>query len=219
MSAGPSFNFATGLTMGVVGLLAALLQAWLWTFPMVPDPTGTDPNGVTTAPKFWRYTHRLLGYIFVALYVVLLSQMVPRTWRFEPAAWTLPAVVHAVLGISILPVLIFKVGILRRWQKHGKKLPLLGALLLILSVGALAIVAPALRTVKGGDRDGAGLVAERCFSCHGASRIISEDGDFRDWLKTLEDMTENAEELRRPDPVGGDAVRLAEYLESIRPDD
>ena len=219
MTLHPTINFAMGVAMTCVGIAAALLQAWLWTFPMAPDPTGRDPNGVTTAPRFWRYTHRLLGYLFVALYLTLLSQMLPRLFRFEAEAWTPSAIIHAVLGVAILPLFLIKVGILRRWQRHGKKLPLIGTALAALAVAAMAMVTPSFRAVSGGDAQGAALVGERCFSCHGASRILTEDGDLRDWLKTLEDMSENAAELGRPDPVRGDAVRLAEYLSSIRPDD
>ena len=212
-------NFAMGVAFVAVGVLAAVLQYWLWTFPMAPDPSGRDPNGVTTAPKFWRYTHRALGYIFVILYVLLAVQMVPRIWRFDEAAWTPSAIVHALLGLSILPVLLVKIGILRLWQRHGKKLPLLGTLLGLLALGTVGLVAVPYLSVYSGPEPGRSLVAERCYSCHASSRILGEDGDFRDWLKTLEDMTENAEEMRRPDPVQGDAGTLAEYLSRIRPDD
>ena len=219
MTWGPSVNFAMGVGFVVVGVLAAILQYWLWTFPMATDPTGQDPNGVTTAPKFWRYAHRGLGYLFVLLYVLLAIQMVPRIWRFDEAAWTPSAIAHAVLGLSILPVLLIKVGILRFWQRHGKKLPLLGTLLALFAIGTFALVAMPYLIVASGPEPGRSLVAERCYSCHASSRILSEDGDFDDWLKTLEDMSENAENMRRPDPVQGDARALAEYLFRIRPDD
>lgn len=124
-----------------------------------------------------------------------------------------------VLGLSILPVLLIKVGILRLWQRHGKKLPLLGSLLAALAIGSAALVAPQYLKVASGPEPGRSLVGERCYSCHASSRILSEDGDFGDWVEALEDMTENAEEMRRPDPVQGDASTLAEYLSRIRPDD
>jgi hypothetical protein len=215
----PSANFAMGSAFVAIGVTAAVLQYWLWSFPMATDPTGRDPNGVTTAPKFWRYLHRALGYVFVVLYLLLAVQMVPRIWRFDEAAWTPGAIAHAVLGLSILPVLMVKVSILRFWQRHGKKLPLLGTLLGVLAIGTVALVVPSYLKVSSGPEPGRSLVAERCYSCHASSRILSEDGDFGDWLKTLEDMSENAEDMRRPDPVRGDARTLAEYLSRIRPDD
>jgi len=208
-----------GVAFAAVGLAAAILQYWLWTFPMAEDPTGRDPNGVTTAPKFWRYAHRALGYAFVLIYLLLLSQMVPRLWRFEAAAWTPTAIAHAAAGLAILPILISKVAILRIWQRHGKKLPVFGSGLAALALVSLGLVAPQFLKVASGSEPGKSLVGERCYSCHASSRILSEDGDARDWLKTLEDMTENAEEMRRPDPVQSDAQKLAEYLSRIRPDD
>jgi hypothetical protein len=79
------------------------------------------------------------------------------------------------------------------------------------------LVAPKYLKVASGPEPGKSLVGERCYSCHASSRILSKDGDVRDWLKVLEDMTENAEEMRRPDPVRNDAQTLAEYLSRIRP--
>jgi hypothetical protein len=213
----PATNFALGAALIAVGVIAAILQYWLWTFPMSPDPTGRDPNGVTSAPKFWRYTHRVLGYVFVLIYLMLAVQMVPRIWRFDEAAWTPTAIAHAATGLAILPILISKVAILRLWKKHGKKLPLFGSGLAILALASLGLVAPKYLKVASGPEPGKSLVGERCYSCHAASRILSKDGDGRDWLNVLEDMTENAEEMRRPDPVRNDAQTFAEYLSRIRP--
>jgi hypothetical protein len=213
----PSINFLLGVLFVALGLAAAGLQFWLWRFPMAPDPTGRDPNGVTTAPRFWRYTHRFLGYVFVVIYGLLASQMIPRLWTYSE--WSATSVAHAVVGAAILPLLFVKVGILRLWQRHGKKLLLVGTMVLACSIVAVGLVAPATLKASSGPEPGRSLVAERCHSCHGASTVVSEDGDFRDWIKVLEEMRENAEEMRRPDPVRGDARVLAEYLSRVRGDD
>jgi mono/diheme cytochrome c family protein len=153
--------------------------------------------------------------LFAVLYAVLLAQMIPRLWRFEGQAWEAGTIAHAVMGAAMLPIPALKVAIIRRLQRLGKRLPLLGWTMTIFALTAVAIVSPAYLAVTSGEQTGAALVRERCFSCHGASRIANEDGDLEDWLKTVDDMRENAEDLRRADPVQSDAVALAAYLAAI----
>ena len=40
-----------GFAMAAIAIGNAALMAWLWRFPMKPDPTGRDPHGVSTAPR------------------------------------------------------------------------------------------------------------------------------------------------------------------------
>jgi hypothetical protein len=47
--------------MALIAVVNPALMAWLWRFPMVPDPACPDSNGVSTAPRFWAYVHRGLG--------------------------------------------------------------------------------------------------------------------------------------------------------------
>lgn len=213
----PSLHFVLGITFVVVGVVTACLQAWLWTFPMMPDPTGRDPNGVTTAPSVWRMTHRALGYVFAGIYVWILFAMVPRLWQFEPEAWRVSVVVHAATGVAIFPLLLTKVAILRWHQRHGKKLPWIGGAITLLAIGNLALVAPPyLRAAQGAESR---IIRERCFSCHGATVISSEDGDFSDWLDTVEEMREIAADRGRQDPAAGAAEDIARRLAQTLPDD
>lgn len=80
------------LLMAAIAVVNASLMAWLWRFPMRPDPTGRNPNGVSTAPRAGVNLHRVLGYVFVLAYVALLFEMVPRAWQFRVT--TASAVVH-----------------------------------------------------------------------------------------------------------------------------
>ena len=89
-----------GITFLVVGIIATIVQVWLWSFPMEPDPGGPDPNGKSTAPRSWTNVHRLLGLLFVLIYIYMMWFMVPRLWEYQ---YELPArtVIHACMGISI----------------------------------------------------------------------------------------------------------------------
>src|SRR4028119_1026259 len=53
-----------GLLMAAIAVINASLMAWLWRFPMKPDPSGRDPHGVSTAPRLWVNVHRTLGHLF-----------------------------------------------------------------------------------------------------------------------------------------------------------
>lgn len=58
------WTLGLGLTFATIAVVNTALQAWLWTYPMVPDPSGADPHGKSSAPQFWTNVHRALGYAF-----------------------------------------------------------------------------------------------------------------------------------------------------------
>ena len=88
-----------GLAMATIAVINATLMAWLWRFPMAPDPSGRSPHGISTAPRAGVLLHRGLGYVFILLYAALLFEMLPRTWEFRVATPT--SIVHGILGAFI----------------------------------------------------------------------------------------------------------------------
>jgi len=218
-------NLILGILMVGIGLVAAILQSWLWTFPMAPDPGGSDPNGVTTAPKFWRMVHRWLGYVFALIYVVLAIQMVPRIWQFESEAWSTGVVLHSVLGLGIGALLGIKIWILRRGQKHGKKLPWFGWGMVALSILVVGLVFSPVRQAIRRPEVSSGtmnmkeaatarkIVFKNCTQCHGLDVVARPKDD--DWMHVLEEMAENAEKRGFPDPSEGERALVAEFLEAV----
>ncbi len=218
----PEFNLGLGIAFGALGLAAALLQFWLWTFPMESDPTGRDPNGRTTAPRSWRIVHRILGYGYGLLYLVLIGQMLPR-WPYllrephENRIWA-----HVLAGLAIPVVLVGKVWILRCRPDFGKWLLKLGATLLALTLLTIGLVAPpSLRlamlpasTPEG--QSGKAVLRSECLGCHGATPILKGSREDR-WPKVLQEMREIAREWGRPDPVRADGERLQAYLDATLP--
>jgi len=122
-----------GIAFVVLAIAASILQAWLWSFPMVPDPGGPDPNGKSTAPPHLTMAHRLMGLAYLIIYVVLMIEMVPRLWEYQ---FELPArtVMHACMGITIGVLLATKIAIIRWLQHFGKALPALGLGLLACTI-------------------------------------------------------------------------------------
>jgi hypothetical protein len=182
-----------GFAMAVIAIANALLMAWLWRFPMQPDPTGRDPHGVSTAPRSWTNVHRALGYIFALIYVALLFEMVPRLWEFRVTS--IVTVIHAILGGIVGLLLVLKIAVIRAFQRAGGWLPLLGGSLAVTAVtmNAVALVPAwiALRPMAQLTPElaaGRDVVAAKCFQCHGASTIISEREDARKWDRLTRKM-------------------------------
>ncbi|HEX8412192.1 MAG TPA: hypothetical protein VF883_25305 [Thermoanaerobaculia bacterium] len=214
-----------GLLMAVIAIVNAALMAWLWRFPMAPDPTGRDPNGVSTAPRFPTNVHRVLGYVFVLAYVVLLFEMVPRAWQFRVA--TPASVVHGLLGIAVGVILAIKIAVIRRYQRFGNRLPWIGGALAVttLLVAALGVVpawmvlrprAPlSVELARGRD-----VVSRKCNQCHGASTIASEREDARKWHRITREMQRFSRTIPGKEPITDDERALAAaYLAHTRGED
>jgi uncharacterized membrane protein YgcG len=195
-----------GFTMAVIAMVNALLMAWLWRFPMQPDPTGRDPHGVSTAPRSWTNVHRAFGYIFALIYVVLLFEMVPRLWEFRVTS--VVTVIHAILGGIVGLLLIVKISIIRWFRRAGGWLPLLGGSLAVSAVAmnAVALVPAwiALRPLAQLTPElaaGREAVAAKCFQCHGASTIISEREDARKWDRLTRKMQRFSQRIPGKEPI------------------
>ena len=87
--------------------------------------------------------HRVCGYIFLALYVWLLIQMVPRLWTYQ-IEFPARTVVHIALGMAIGVMLVLKISVVRFFRRLDQALvPLLGTSLLVCSVVLIGISVPA----------------------------------------------------------------------------
>ena len=86
--------------------------------------------------------HRLLGYAYLAMYIVLMWQMVPRLWAYQIE---LPArtVFHLTLGVSIGVILLIKIAIVR-YYKHmeARLVPILGVALLVCTMLLIFLALP-----------------------------------------------------------------------------
>jgi mono/diheme cytochrome c family protein len=83
-----------------------------------------------------------MGYVFLAIYVVLMVQMVPRLWAYQVE---LPArtVAHLVTGIAIGAVLFVKILIVRVFRHlESTTAPLLGIVLFVCTTILIGLSAP-----------------------------------------------------------------------------
>ncbi len=203
-----------GVLMAAIAVVNASLMAWLWRFPMQPDPTGRDPNGVSTAPRFPTNVHRVLGYVFVLAYAALLFEMVPRTWEFRTT--TASGIVHGALGIAVGVLLVVKIAVIRRFRRFGNRLPWIGGALAVttLVVAALGIV-PAWKVLRPRApltpqlAQGREVVSRKCNQCHGASTIASEREDARKWARITRKMQRFSRTIPGKEPITEEERLLA----------
>ncbi|HEX7152043.1 MAG TPA: hypothetical protein VF618_11195 [Thermoanaerobaculia bacterium] len=209
------------LVMATIAVINTALMAWLWRFPMQPDPTGRDPNGVSTAPRSWTNVHRALGYLFVLTYAALLFEMLPRAWEFREV--TAVGVIHGALGALVGLLLVVKIAVIRRFQRFGNRLPWIGGALAVttLAVAALGAI-PAwqvlrpLTPLSPEHAQGRAVVAAKCNQCHGASVIASEREDARKWDRITREMQELSQEIPGKKPITEEErVLAAAYLSVV----
>ena len=134
-----------GVVFWALSLYSILTMAWMWKYndssKHTSDPHSDESDPWQTTLKKWVISHRLAGLIYVILYVLMMSQMVPRMWTYQIE---LPArtVAHLVLGISIGIILTCKICIIRFFKHLGSVLPVFGFLLFFLTTILLFISVP-----------------------------------------------------------------------------
>lgn len=133
---GPAVNTFLGIAFLVVGLAATLLMYHLWGYPYDKD------KHLSSAPRSLMNLHRLLGYIYVGIYILLMWQMVPRLWTYQIE---LPArtVVHLTLGLMIGAILVLKIMIVNLFRHlEGTLIPFLGTTLMICTFLVISLSVP-----------------------------------------------------------------------------
>ncbi len=155
---GASANAIFGVVFLLLALFLTFLMYYLWGFEF------DKKKQVSSAPKPLMTLHRVLGYVFVAIYVFLMWDMVPRLWSYQIE---LPArtVVHLTLGMGVGAILIIKIVVVRFFKHMESTLaPLLGTLLLICTLLLTGLALPyAAREayLRATAQDGGGISQER----------------------------------------------------------
>lgn len=116
-----------GIMFLIVGIAAVFLMYYLWGFPF-------DHNTNTSAaPPSLMRLHRILGWLFILLYIVMMTEMVPRMWNYQ-VEWPARTVAHMCFGMGIGFLLLVKVAILRFFRHLEEWMPVLGTLLLAFTI-------------------------------------------------------------------------------------
>lgn len=109
--------------------------------PAVGD---SEPVAAQRAPRANRavMAHRVFGWMYLAIYVLLMVQMVPRLWLYQ-IEFPARTVVHLSLGMAIGAVLVVKILVVRFFRRLDQALvPLSGTFLVVGSVVLIGISVP-----------------------------------------------------------------------------
>ena len=112
-----------GILFLVLGCATVFLMFHLWGYPF------DKVKKLSSAPRSLMRLHRVLGYMFLLLYIVMMIEMVPRMWNYQ-VEWPARTVAHMMFGMSIGIVLLIKISILRFFRHFEEWMPVLGTLLL-----------------------------------------------------------------------------------------
>ena len=129
-------NTLVGLAFVTISAALTFLMFYIWKFPFDHEKLKSE------APASLIRLHRILGLVYVLIYLYLMYQMVPRLWAYQIE---LPArtVVHLSLGILIGVILITKISIVRFFKHMEAKLvPMLGVSLFLCTFLLIALTLP-----------------------------------------------------------------------------
>src|SRR6266508_1638273 len=95
----PVASATLGLVFLGLGFAATFLMFHLWGYPF------DKATRTSSAPRSLVLLHRGIGYTYGVVYLIMMSQMVPRMWEYQVE---LPArtVAHLLLGFTIGFILI-----------------------------------------------------------------------------------------------------------------
>ncbi|NJK45691.1 MAG: cytochrome c [Pleurocapsa sp. SU_196_0] len=148
-------NAAINSILGTLFLLLAFgtvfLMYHLWGYPF------DKVKRKSAAPPSLMRLHRIMGVAYLLIYVVLMTQMVPRLLSYQ-VEFPARTVAHIVMGMLIGAILLVKLSILR-WFRHLEEwMPALGTSLLFCTIILSALSIPF--AVRAQNIDGSAFRAE-----------------------------------------------------------
>ncbi|MGE0191737.1 MAG: hypothetical protein AB7T63_06800 [Planctomycetota bacterium] len=189
------------IVLGVLFLAAGAYATWTM-LELFGGQAGAEGKDRATV------RHRWAGRVFGILYVILLASMLSKVRGAGGLGAT--QALHAMLGLSIAPLLLVKLVIARRHKSLHRILPGFGITLFLLAFATVATGAlprwqrsgtsEAWESVAEGDLAsvGARLSQSRCTACHDLGRVEAQKGrlDAAGWAQVFERMAKRDPSLR-----------------------
>ncbi len=124
-----------GILFVVIGFAAMFLMFHLWGYPF------DKATRTSSAPRWAMMLHRLLGYAFAVIYILLMWKMVPRLWQYQ-VEFPARTVVHIVVGFSIGFLLLIKIAIIRFFRHFEEWMPYLGTSIMLGTIILIGLSIP-----------------------------------------------------------------------------
>ena len=101
-----TYSSSLGILFLVLALAATFTMFHFWGYPY------DDVKKKSSCPQWKMNIHRGLGFAYIIVYVLMMTEMVPRLWEYQ-VEFPARTVAHTILGTAIGVILILKVSILR----------------------------------------------------------------------------------------------------------
>jgi mono/diheme cytochrome c family protein len=124
---GLNVTASLGIAFLVLAFFVVFLMFHLWGYPF------DKATRTSAAPPGLMRLHRLAGWLYVVIYIVMMVAMVPRLWEYQ-VEFPPRTVAHLLFGIGIGVILLVKVAILRFFRHFEEWMPVLGVLLLTCTI-------------------------------------------------------------------------------------
>lgn len=146
--------------------------------------------------------HRILGYVFIALYILMVVTMIIRISYYQDEL-SPRAILHVVFALSLVPLLAAKWLVARKYKLLTSRLFFLGMTIFLFAFLLNAISAGHYYLYRGAvsevaissiDKEtmnediGRQLVAKKCAKCHTLERIFRSFKDEEGWTRTVNRM-------------------------------
>ena len=132
-----AISAAFGILFLVLSFAVTFLMFYLWSFPY------DKATRTSAAPRSLMRVHRVLGYAYVGVYILMMALMVPRMWQYQ-VEFASRTVAHLLLGCLIGVLLLLKIAILRFFRYYEEWMPFIGTGLFVCTVLLLALSLPSV---------------------------------------------------------------------------
>ncbi|WPD21810.1 MAG: photosystem P840 reaction-center cytochrome c-551 [Candidatus Electrothrix aestuarii] len=188
----PIITSLAGLAATLTGACAMLLMLEL----------RGNPRKDSKANQRLIMAHRVTGYIFIALFLVILAVMISKAGSYSEE-FSPRTILHITLALLVIPLLGIKILIIRRFRRFEKQIPGLGlavflALFLLNSmtagyyflhqsdIGKLSLSEEDAAVLD--EKKGQKLVAQKCGKCHTLERVFKALKTDKGWEETVQRM-------------------------------
>ncbi|MGB5685963.1 MAG: photosystem P840 reaction-center cytochrome c-551 [Candidatus Electrothrix sp.] len=161
-----------------------------------------NPKGDSKINQRLIKAHKVTGYIFIAFFIVILVIMLAKAGTYEEE-FSPRTILHISLALLVIPLLFFKVLIIRRFKRFERQVPSIGlsvflALFLLNSmtagyyflhesnIGQLSLSEEDAAVLD--EKKGQKLVAQKCGKCHTLERVFKALKTDQGWTETVNRM-------------------------------
>lgn len=167
-------------------------------------------------------SHRMLGYLFIIIFILMTVLMINKASTYQEEL-SPRAILHITLGVLMIPLLLIKVLIVRRFKRLGSYLLGFGIAIFLaafvlnsVSAGYYFLHHSDIRYVSLSARDtsvldvelGRQLVTQKCAKCHSLERTFRAFKSEEGWTRTINRMAV----IDAPNIRDFDAKQIIHYL-------